>query len=193
MNNLLGVITPPPDINNLLGVILCGGQSRRMGRDKGLMQKDGIPWALHVAARLKTLNIPVVFSINELQRTDYSAQLPGHWLIFDDAALNIGGPLKGLVSVHHVYPGYDIFLLACDMLDMDEAAIAGLMDAWRSGGADFYAYREEDFYQPLCAIYTAAGLQTAGDNDSLQTLLRQGRTAALPVLRTEAFKNYNTL
>jgi molybdopterin-guanine dinucleotide biosynthesis protein A len=164
-----------------------------MGRDKGLMSKDGIPWALYVAAKLKAQTIPVVFSINEAQRPGYSAQLPGHWLIFDDAALNLGGPLQGLVSVHHVYPGYDIFLLACDMLDMDEATITGLMDAWQSGGADFYAYREEDFYQPLCAIYTAAGLHTATNSDSLQTLLRQGRTTALPILRTEPFRNYNTL
>ena len=175
-------------MQHLLGVILCGGESRRMGRDKGLMPKDDMPRALYMANKL---DIPVVFSINSTQLPHYSAALPGRQLITDDPDITAGGPLKGLLSVHKTFPDMDLLLLACDMPDMDDLTIEGLIGAWYAGGAEFYAYREDQFYQPLCAIYTTAGLQATLHDDSLQSLLKRGNTRPLPILEEKVFKNYN--
>ena len=51
-------------MENLLGVVLCGGQSKRMGSDKGLLVKDGKPWAMCIADKLEKAALPVVVSIN---------------------------------------------------------------------------------------------------------------------------------
>ena len=184
----------------LMGVILCGGESRRMGRDKGLLQKDDIPWAKHMADKLMANGLPVVFSINASQADTYALALPGARLVVDNMAA--GGPLKGLLSVHEQFPDKDLLLLACDMIDMDAATIERLMEAYLTDDAHaFYAYREGDFFEPLCAIYTSAGLAAphtaalAGDLQvpSLQQLLRQGKTKSLPILNNQGFRNYNKI
>jgi molybdopterin-guanine dinucleotide biosynthesis protein A len=180
-------------MDNLIGVILCGGESSRMGRDKGRILKEDIPWALYMADKLAPFRLPVIFSVNASQVDDYTVQFPAVRLVVDSAAAPAGGPLRGLFSVHERWPDKDLFLLACDMVDMDQGTIGGLLEAYRMGGPyEFYAYREEGFFQPFCAIYTAAGVKQNGQVHSLQELLRRGKTKSLAVLRSEAFRNYNT-
>ena len=163
-----------------------------MGRDKGRILKDDIPWALHMAGKLASFGLPVIFSVNASQVDEYTVQFPGVRLVVDE--VDVPGPLKGLLSVHRQIPDKDLFLLACDMVDMDQDTIGRLLDAYRTGGPyAYFAYYDEGFYQPFCAIYTAVGLEEIPESDSLQHLLRRGMTKSLAVLNNEAFKNYNTL
>lgn len=187
-----GIRAAIPDMSNLVGVILCGGESSRMGRDKGRILKDGTPWALRMADKLAPFGLPVVFSVNASQVDDYTVQFPGIRLVVDE--VDVPGPLKGLLSVHRQIPDKDLLLLACDMVDMDQDTIGGLLEAYRTGGPYVYfAYYDEGFYQPFCAIYTVAGLEGALGGNSLQGLLRVGRTKALDLPNSEAFRNYNTM
>jgi molybdenum cofactor guanylyltransferase len=185
-------------MDRLTGVVLCGGESRRMGSDKGLLLKDGRPWALYMADKLSRWKIPVLFSINDRQIDGYGAILPSGGWVVDSQGL--AGPLEGLLSVHKKFPERDLLLLACDMLDLDERTISALVDIYRSADSqDFYVYGEMlaggFLAQPLCGIYTAAGLKTidrAGAGDlSLQTVLRKGRTFRLSIDDPNVFHNYN--
>lgn len=188
----------PIPADRLLGVVLCGGESRRMGADKGSMLKDGIPWARYIADKLAPFRLPVVFSVSPQQRETYSAFIPAGQLIMDN--LPIAGPLKGLLSVYERFPFNDLLLLACDMLDLDEATIGKMISVYR-GGYDFYVYQEGEFAQPFCGIYTSGGLGPAyklalqgGLRDfGLQSMLNGGKTKRIPVDRQEAFGNYNFL
>jgi molybdopterin-guanine dinucleotide biosynthesis protein A len=187
---------------SLLGLVLCGGESRRMGQDKGLMLKDGVPWALHVGEKMARLGIPVVYSVNSGQRVAYSTILSEDQMIFD--ATGLAGPLNGLFTAHRRYPDRDIVLLACDMLDMDIATLEAVAGAYAADRAEdllterryeFYAYEEGAWLQPFGAIYTAAGLGRVGApaDGRLQSLLRAGRTMRLIAAGGPAFNNYNTL
>jgi molybdopterin-guanine dinucleotide biosynthesis protein A len=184
-----------------MGVVSCGGESRRMGRDKGLILQGGVCWARRMADKLELFGLPVVFSVNPSQLGAYAAALPGARLVVD-AVVAAPGPLGGLLSVYEQFPDKDLLLLACDMIDMDHGTIAALVDVRAAGGDhDFYVYREGDFFQPFCSIYTSAGLaaphtavlQGGLRVPSLQQLLREGKTKSLTVERGEAFRNYNTL
>ena len=177
----------------LLGVVLCGGQSRRMGHDKGLILREGRCWAAWMGRKLAPL--PVVYSIREAQEAAYSAAMPGVCFVIDSTGAV--GPLNGLFSVHAVFPGKDLLLLGCDMQDMDAETIGDLRSVYRSDpGVECYAYRDGDFVQPLCGIYTAKGLRRVGkqlgDDRSLRGLLRRMRLRSLEVKRGEAFANYNS-
>jgi len=203
-------------MKQLMGVILCGGESRRMGRDKGLLEKDGRRWAQYMADKLFFAGIPVVFSINPPQLSTYTLHLPASRLIVDSPSLfSIAGPLRGLLSVHEQFPGADLLLLACDMIDMDEDTLRQLIDAYTNATSpvavtgssaqpaspDFFVYQEGDFAQPFCGIYTSAGLAVVHTSAlqerlvdfSLQSLLRKGNTMRMPLQRIAAFRNYNTL
>jgi molybdopterin-guanine dinucleotide biosynthesis protein A len=166
-----------------------------MGRDKGLLSHAGVPWALYVGRKLMA-RMPVYYSIRPAQREAYSAIIPPERLIPD--ALDIGGPLNGLLSVNRHVPGPDILLVACDMLDLDEATLGRLIAVWETRGSgspdvDFFAYGDERLWQPFCSIYTSRGLRKAKARDSLQSLLRVGPTQSLPITDPAAFANYNTL
>jgi molybdopterin-guanine dinucleotide biosynthesis protein A len=84
--------------NKLLGVVLCGGESKRMGRDKGLLEKDGQSWAATIAGKLAGQGLEVIISINEQQKGPYREIFPDRTLIVDH--ITIKGPLNGLLSVH---------------------------------------------------------------------------------------------
>jgi molybdopterin-guanine dinucleotide biosynthesis protein A len=197
-------------LSNLTGVVLCGGESRRMGRDKGLLPIGDTCWAVFMAGKLAPWSIPVVYSINPRQEVTYGALIPSERLVIDEVGLQ--GPLEGLFSVHKQLPGRDLLLLACDMPDLDAPTIQGLIDAYgKEDGYDFYVYQEEVsggreeasgqfFAQPFCGIYTSAGLALAGASRhgngpgdlSLQSLLYKGKTKRLPLERIESFRNYNS-
>ena len=178
---------------NLLGVVLSGGESRRMGRDKGLLLTDGRPWVLHMGEKLRLQGLPVVYSINSLQTAAYSAILPAESMVVDTGERE--GPLDGLFSVHRQFPRHDLLVVACDMQDLDAETLMGLIAAYHIEEADAYAYEVEGILQPFCAIYTAETLARAYqlmEANSLQQLLHSGIIRRLPG-KVEAFRNYNTL
>ena len=187
-------------MNNLLGVVLCGGESRRMGRDKGLLERDGVPWAVRMAEKLGPFHLPVIFSVRPGQTPAYRAAIPEGDLLEDKP--DLAGPLNGLLSVHVTFPEKDILLMACDMLDLDEATIRDLIGVYRDSGYAYYGYQVgAGFFQPFCAIYTGMALAevyrsimgSPSPDLSLQSLLKKGRTKILAIDRMEAFTNYNSL
>ena len=183
-------VAPILQPGGLLGVVLSGGESRRMGRDKGLLQTAGRPWVLRMGDKLARHHLPVIYSINPKQVSTYSAVLPPDaWVVDSDER---EGPLNGLLSVHRRYPGDDLLLLACDMQDLDAATLSRLIEAYAEGDAEGYAYEVEGVLQPLCAIYTTKALASASTARSPQALLHSGHLLRLPG-EPPAFRNYNRL
>lgn len=182
----------------LLGVVLCGGESKRMGSDKGLLQDNGKIWAEKISEKLKHQNIPVVISINRDQQAVYGKILNQEELVIDQLPMH--GPLNGLLTVHQQFPSKDILLMACDLIDMNDIILKELITAYEQNVGDYFAYEEDNFFQPLCAIYTSDAIGsllerlTSGSlaNYSFQYILNNGRTYRLHSSLKKAFTNYNT-
>lgn len=183
------------------GVVLCGGQSTRMGSDKGLLRKRSVTWAELAVSKLVSLNVPVVLSVNEGQKEAYSKIFSEDELIMDDECISVKGPLLGLLSVHQKFRDQDFCVLACDMIDMDRGLLQNLVNIYSECSFDAYVYVVKEKCQPLCAVYTAAGLKNIYDLHRRKPLKRFSMMYVLECIHTKYitaelssavfFNNYN--
>jgi molybdopterin-guanine dinucleotide biosynthesis protein A len=187
----------------MIGVILCGGQSTRMQKDKGLLKIDGITWAEKMALVLEPFCHKIVISVNANQPA-YQTILSRYPLITDDLLLDIHGPLQGLLSVHQEFPEEDIFLLACDMQLMKPEVLKALTGTYHANpGFEAWVFVQSDGSpEPLVAIYSAKAMarmlikhrETPLPKHSMKYLLDQLRIFTIPVpdIWAESFTNFNT-
>ena len=180
-------------------VVLCGGESKRMGSDKGLLPIATHTWAAHAFRKLEALGIPVFVSLNKSQVNAYRQHFSEELLVIDQ--VDAKGPLTGLLSAHLNHPEDDLLFLACDMTEMDTGTLQHLKDSTAAfPGYDCYVYTHEDFIEPLCAVYSSAHLKKImGDLNSghlsgfsLHKMIKQGNYKALPVKDMEKFNNHNS-
>src|SRR5690348_15042320 len=107
----------------MIGVVLSGGQSSRMGQDKGLMMLHQKVWAKIAFEKLAALSNPALISINESQQKEYLKHFSKKELSVDRSDLKIQGPLAGVLSAHLRHPDQDLMVLACDMLNMQSTLL----------------------------------------------------------------------
>lgn len=143
----------------MLGVILCGGQSLRMGTDKGLLTGETTTWAQAAYTKIAALNFPVKVSVNKQQKETYAVIFHEADLITDDPSLQIKGPLLGVLSSHIQFPAEDLMVLACDMPLMEPSIIKELYKNYQHNPSfDAYVFTNDGQPEPLCAIYTSKAL-----------------------------------
>lgn len=187
----------------MLGLVLCGGQSVRMGSDKGTLMVSNQTWASLAERKLHALNIPVKFSVNPGQENIYKNLFKKENLIPDTQTLKIGGPLKGILTAHLLIPAEDLFVLACDMIKMDIKIMRKLIiERKEKNDFETYIFSHGNFYEPLCGIYTAGGLAKIAKKykegnlkkHSMQSVLDQLSTRQLSLSSTDlrCFKNFNS-
>jgi molybdopterin-guanine dinucleotide biosynthesis protein A len=97
--------------------------------------------------------------VNDQQQSVYSETFHDNDLVKDDSSLQVGGPLKGILSVHLHLPAEDLLVTACDMPDMQSEVLEQLIAASTTNDAEAFAFRSEEHIEPLSAVYTAGGLQ----------------------------------
>ncbi len=185
----------------LQGLILAGGESKRAGSDKGLKIVDKKTWTKLVYDKLKDFKIKTFVSINALQKENQQKTFQNKLLIIDN--LTISGPLRGILSAHLKFPDKDWLVLACDMIEMKSEIIYSLIESYKNESShDFYVYKNENFYQPFCGIYTSVGLSklmakhlnNEMENYSMQYVFKSFDTLSLSVdIGNQSFNNYNHL
>ena len=187
----------------MLGVVLCGGQSSRMGSDKGLLMLNDKTWTQKAIETLKNFQIPIVISVNKNQYHDYSSIFAKNILISDDTSLQLHGPLCGLLSVYLNYPKEDLLILACDMPLIDTGLINQLLAKYSTEITTYaFIYTNDGEPEPMPGIYRSTGLayvhQLYSTNQlsrhSMKYMLEQIPTSltSLPAHKKDCFRNFNT-
>jgi molybdenum cofactor guanylyltransferase len=186
----------------MIGVVLCGGQSTRMGVDKGLLLQKELTWVDTAASKLSTLNIPVFVSINKKQENIYSKSVSVAQFIVDDDKISVKGPLLGILSVHKEFPNEDLLVLACDMINMDIMLLGELQEFYKEGLHEAYVYTINNNVEPLCGIYTSKGLNHVLDLHHQKKLAKCSMMYVLECIATnyislggtssKFFANYNS-
>ncbi|MFN8496499.1 MAG: molybdenum cofactor guanylyltransferase [Anaerolineae bacterium] len=113
----------------LSAIILSGGQSRRMGRDKALLELDGERLLDRVANTVSAVSDDVIVVAGDAAR--YGG---GPWRVVSDAfpgAGALGGLYSGLQAARHPY----VLAVACDMPFLSVPLLAYLARAARGWDA----------------------------------------------------------
>ena len=186
----------------MLGIILCGGQSSRMGSDKGLLKLEANTWAQTAIDKMSALNIPIKISVNSQQYPDYKLVFASADLITDNPTLSLKGPLLGVLSSHLQFPQEDLFILACDMPLMESSLLHTLYTSYQQEPSfNAYVFTNEGEPEPLCGIYKASGLSTILEmlvsgrlsKHSMKFVLDHLATMRIPVAdeQKKFFRNFN--
>lgn len=139
-----------PPLADVTGVILAGGQSSRMGRDKATLEIGGSSMFEHIAGVFSEL---FVSNLIAGDRPDLAhPELPAFADEFPGSAL--GGLHNGLTHAHTPY----IFVAACDMPFVDAKLIRFLLD--QRHGYDVVLPHTAFGVEPLFACYGKGCLET---------------------------------
>lgn len=132
----------------LKGVILAGGKSSRMRRNKAAIAYHGKPQAIYMAELLERNDIEAHISIADEEQVNF-----GSFPIIQDRFLGLG-PLGAICSAFLHDPSAAWFVLACDLPFIDSMAIDALKKERAIGKlATSYSATEEAFPEPLISIY----------------------------------------
>jgi molybdopterin-guanine dinucleotide biosynthesis protein A len=106
----------------LSAVILAGGESRRMGRDKAWLEKDGLPLLACAVATVRELGVEEIY-ISGREAVDYSAlRLP----VLHDLQPGLG-PLGGIERALRETAAPLLLVLAVDLAQMTSACLKSLV------------------------------------------------------------------
>lgn len=137
-----------------LGVVLCGGESRRMGRDKAELAVGGTTLLRRAVECLQRVTPEVVLACGPLER--YGALGIERVLDPEPGLGPIGGLWAGFVRLARrgTDPGRStLYALACDMPFVEPHVFRTLAGRLADDGADAVLLRSAGGVEPLLAVY----------------------------------------
>lgn len=180
---------------DLIGITLCGGESKRMKTDKALLEYDDeAQWKI-VSKMLQPLCKKVVISINQFQWENWAKDEDYNFVIDDEKYKN-HGPITGILSVIDRFPNQGFMISGTDFPFIKSEHLTNLYNQ-RSSSFEAVCFEESGFLQPLICILekdSVKNLQNffAKGNDSLRQFLGEIKTKIIPVNGENFLKNINT-
>ena len=184
------LIHTPPSLNTL---ILTGGFSQRMGRDKSIVEYHGKPQYIWLAEQCQSLVVPVFFSCREEQREQFAME---GCEVITDRLLHIG-PLGGIASAFMHDPSAAWLVLACDMPGLDKEGIRTLVTARSMTHFATCFAAEAGRPEPLAAIwepvmYPRLMQFIAQGVDCPRSVLRKSAISEVTPAKEDWIRNINT-
>jgi molybdenum cofactor guanylyltransferase len=184
-------------MNEWCGLVLAGGKSSRMGRDKaGLLHPDGRSLARRCHDLLGEAGCREVWlSLRMDQELPEGFDDLGEVRVVRDEG---GGPMAGMVAAMRARPGAHWLVVACDLPRLDVETLRALVEGWKAG-EPFLAYRSESdgLPEPLCAFYGSDSLAVleqalAADMRCPRKVLIRSGCRLLDAVTPRALDNANT-
>ena len=156
----------PYPIERIAGVVLAGGQGRRMGgEDKGLVEVAGRPMVAHVLERLRPQVGALLINANR-NRGRY-AEIAGCPVVADRQG-GYAGPLAGMASAMEAAGTRFVLTVPCDAPLVSAHLGARLHESLVENGAELCVAHDGRRLQPVFALIDCSLL------DSLLACLQSG-------------------
>ena len=131
---------------NVAGFVLAGGQSSRMGRDKALLEIDGVTLIVRAVKLVQAvLDEPTVIA----SKAGYESL--GLRMVPDDFPGY--GPLAGIATALHISQKPWNLVIACDLPYLTKAWLEYLIERASHSDADAVVPMNVRGPEPLCAMY----------------------------------------
>jgi molybdenum cofactor guanylyltransferase len=176
------------------GLVLAGGESRRMGRDKALLERDGST-QLGRTVRLLARHAGRTFVSTRPDQADEPERRRFEQIVDRYSGI---GPIAGILSALEQEPGRSWLVLACDLPNVNDNTIEFLLRNV-SQTKPFTAFRSayDDLPEPLCAVYrpeSHAIIKSFVDEGMVcpRKMLIRSETHLLQLPEPSALDNINT-
>ncbi|MGB6153979.1 MAG: molybdenum cofactor guanylyltransferase [Pricia sp.] len=141
----------------IYGLVLAGGKSTRMGKDKGMIPYHGMPQREYLYHLLSRVCTETFMSVRPDQQMEIDERMQ---TIVDDDVYQ--GPYNGILSAHSKFPEVAWLVLACDMPLIDLASLQELIAARDPNVlATAFAEKDDPLPEPLCAIWEPHALESS--------------------------------
>ena len=175
------------------GCVLIGGKSARMGSPKHLLERRGKTWLELIIEKLQARTDQVVIS-GEGTIPDSLQDLP----VVQDVN-GVDGPLAGIMAVMQKFPDVSWLVVACDMPDIETAALDWLLDQRAPGvTAILPELGGNGLVEPLLAYYDQSCIENikrivvTGSRRPGDLVNSEGvATPSVPVTLHSSWKNIN--
>ncbi len=186
---MVGVLRPP----SATGVILAGGESSRMGRDKALIPVGGVPMLRRAADAVAAVCAEVLIIGDQAGREELELPPRARWVA--DVVRGrgpLGGVHAGLAAASHE----TVFAASCDMPLLNSWLITVLLGIMQQDAMRLYSAvvpRVGQASQTLHAVYRRSCVEEAErllseeERPGLQSLLRKLRVLYVDEERLTAF------
>jgi molybdopterin-guanine dinucleotide biosynthesis protein A len=179
------------DPDALAAIILAGGRSRRMRREKPLLPVDGHPLIETIIAQLRPRFRTILISAGSREAFAFLG-LP----VVVDAAPG-QGPLLAILSALRASPCPTNFVIACDIPVIHIPFLERILALAPRCEIVVPRYRDGKF-EPLFAAYARSVIpaiekQVSGGDRRISSLFQACRTGFVPMDGEEWFRNLNTI
>ena len=134
------------------GLILCGGQSSRMGRDKAFIEYHAVPQYQYLRDIFHIIGLQSLISCRANQTTLFS---DNDELLIDDEKFVDAGPMSGLLSAFNKNENHSFLLIGCDypLLTIKHLAILLSFKDFAYPAICFVRKSNPDILEPLVTLY----------------------------------------
>ncbi|MGH8230382.1 MAG: NTP transferase domain-containing protein [Steroidobacteraceae bacterium] len=179
---------------SLYGLVLTGGRSRRMQRDKAALPYGG---KSQLARAMDVLTPQVERAFVSVRSDQLNDPNRSAFDTIADLKSDLG-PIAGIHAALHAHPDRAWLVLACDLPFLDPATLRHLI-AHRDSARIATAYRSnfDGLPEPLCAIFEPRSLPVIEQSISQtqhcpRSLLARSDVALLDLPNAHALDNINT-
>lgn len=133
------------------GLVVCGGNSSRMGIDKSMLVYHDEPQCYFLHRILQPFCEQVFISCNARQVNQFEA---GYQLIPDNPLFSNIGPMAALLSAFELNPNQHFLVIGCDYPFLEAGDVSTFLNTIKKESlASAFFNREAKVYEPLLAYY----------------------------------------
>ncbi|MDB4347489.1 molybdenum cofactor guanylyltransferase [Bacteroidia bacterium] len=182
-----------PNKQTAYALVLAGGKSKRMGKDKSRIIYHQKEQMYEVADMLLSMGLNTSISINKTQQKDLD---PNYSYLID--AYEDQGALGGILTAMELHPNKPLMVVGCDYPMLQRWDLNHLMfEAQKQKQSMAYQAPDSLLYLPTVAYYTIDMLQgfrqaLVSNQLKLQTILGNAKVHKLKPLNSIRFVTANT-